>query len=328
MKMKTVALFFGGPSNEHEVSITSAKNIVKYFPHNKYNLKLVYWDKEGYFYLVKNINNLSRRKKIKEIDFKKTFSIAFPITHGKYGEDGFLQRIFDFHGIKYCGCRALSSSLCMDKIVFKSLLSREGIRQVKFIGIDYNVDSKKDIKLKISKAQKYFNFPLYIKPSNSGSSIGISKVKNSRGISRAINEALKYDHRVIIEEGLVGPREIEVSVLGNDKIIISSPGELKIKNDFYSYDDKYVLNKTKFIIPAKLSKKQEQEIISLSERAYKLLCCSGFARVDFFISRGKVYVNEINSLPGFTDISMYPMLMIERGYSFKSLISEIIKTSQ
>jgi D-alanine-D-alanine ligase len=326
--MKKVGLFFGGPSNEHEVSIESAKNIIANFPVRKYRLALVYWDKNGAFFLVKNINKLKTgKKRINLEDFKRVFDVALPITHGKYGEDGVLQSLLESHQIKYCGCRALSSALCMDKGLFKQYLSGQKINQVKFIVLDYNLDSQSEIVLKIAKIKSNFKFPIFIKPANSGSSVGITKVEKNSQITSAIKEALKFDSKVIVEEGLVSPKEIEVAVLGNKKLDISCPGELRLAKDFYSYEDKYKLDQTQMIIPANITKTQSREILTLAQKAYRLCGCSGFARIDFFIAQNKVYPNEINTLPGFNDVSMYPMLMMDRGLSYSKLIEKIIELS-
>lgn len=323
--MKTIGLFFGGLSNEHEVSIESAKNIVKNFPEQKYKLALIFWGKNGEFYLVKDINRLSgTKKKINIEDFKRIFDIALLMTHGKYGEDGVLQSIFESQRIKYCGCHALSSALCMDKGVFKQYLAGQKINQVKFLVLDYNLEDNKEINKKILQIRTGFKLPLYIKPANSGSSVGITKVEKISQINKAIQEALKHDSKIVVEEGLINPREIEVAVLGNNTLKISRPGELNLVKDFYNYDDKYKLGKTGVVIPAAISEKQSKEIIFQAEKIYKLCGCSGFARIDFFLSKNKVYLNEINTLPGFTNISMYPMLMMNKGLSYEGLICEII----
>ena len=323
--MKKIGLFFGGLSNEHEVSITSAKNIVNNFPKQKYKLVLIFWDKKGDFYLITDINKLSSRKKINLEDFKKLFDIALLMTHGKYGEDGVLQSLLESQKMKYCGCRALSSALCMDKGVFKQYLLSQHINQVKFLVLDYGLDDNKELNQKISQVKTSFKLPLYVKPANSGSSVGITKVEKISQITKAISEALIHDTKIIIEEGLINPREIEVAILGNKKLRISKPGELGLAKDFYNYDDKYKLGKTEVFIPAKISKQENLEIITQSKNVYKLCACSGFARIDFFISKNKVYLNEINTLPGFTDISMYPMLMMHSGLTYAELISEIIE---
>ncbi|MCX6792808.1 MAG: D-alanine--D-alanine ligase [Candidatus Falkowbacteria bacterium] len=324
--MKTVALFFGGPSNEHQISIKSAKNIVNNFPYEKYKLVLIYWDKQGVFYIVKNVNKLKEfRRKIQLENFAKIFDLAFLITHGRFGEDGVLQSLLESQKIKYCGCRALSSALCMDKALFKTFLEKRNINQVKFSVLDYSLDSKKDINIKVSKLKNNFKLPVYVKSANSGSSVGITKLNAFSKLNLALKEALKYDNKVIIEEGLVGPREIEVGVLGNKDLLISEPGELQLAKDFYSYDDKYKLGQAKIIIPAKITKNQAKTIKSLAAQVYKLCGCSGFARVDFFVYKNKVFLNEINSLPGFADISMYPVSMMNCGLSYKELLTKIIE---
>lgn len=324
--MQTIGLFFGGPSNEHEISIKSAKNIVNNFPYKKYKLILIYWDKQGRFYQVRDINHLTLNKKLVQLeDFKKSFSIALLMTHGKYGEDGVLQSLLESQKIKYCGCHVLSSALCMDKAIFKQYLKAHNIKQLKFSVLDYNLDSDQEIGDKISAIKLSFKLPLYIKPANSGSSLGITKVEKLSDIKKAIEAALKHDRKIVIEEGLINPREIEVAVLGNRDIMISRPGELKLAKDFYSYDDKYKLGETRVVIPAVISLKDEKNITLLAKNVYKMCGCAGFARIDFFMSKNNIYLNEINTLPGFTDISMYPMLMMNRGLSYSKLLENIIK---
>lgn len=323
--MKKVALLFGGPSNEHEVSIESAKNIVNNFPYKDYKLFIVYWDKKGDFYHLKNLKELKKnRKKIRIEDFKNYFSIAFLVTHGKFGEDGILQSILESQKIKYCGCRPLSSALCMDKGVFKQYLSGRGINQVKFSIFDYDLDNAKEIRTKINRIKSDFKLPVYIKPANSGSSVGISKVTKFSQINQALKEALKHDNRVIVEEGIIDPKEVEIAVLGNKELNISLPGELVLAKDFYDYEDKYKKGEAKVVIPALLPLKIRSEIILLAKKVYKLCGCSGFVRIDFFIKKNKIYLNEINTLPGFTKFSMYPMLMMNTGMSYKNLVKRII----
>ncbi len=323
--MKTIGLFFGGPSNEHEISIKSAQNIARNFDYKKYKLVLIFWDKKGVFYLVKNINNLSGLKKtVKLENFKSIFDIALLMTHGKFGEDGVLQSLLESQRIKYCGCRALSSALCMDKGLFKQYLFGQKISQVKFAVLDCNLNSDKEISDKISQIKSNFKFPIYVKPANSGSSLGITRVENFSKIKAAISIALKHDSKIVIEEGLLNPKEIEVAVLGNKQLIISQPGELRLAKDFYDYNDKYKLGEATVVIPAEISLAQRNDILCLAEKIYKLCGCAGFARLDFFIGQGKIYLNEINTLPGFTDTSMYPMLIMNKGLSYGELINKII----
>ena len=328
MNKKTVGLFFGGLSNEADISIISAKNIIKSFDYKKYNLVLVYWHTNNEFYLLKNaeeIKNISKANKINVGDFSKLFDVALPITHGKYGEDGALQGLLEIQGVPYCGCRVLSSSLCMDKAVFKTFLSGQKINQVKFDFIDLRGKKQSDVEKWIAKIENNFKLPVYVKPSNSGSSVGVHKVTEFNKLKIAIRDAARHDHKILVEQGLVNPREIEVAVLGNDALTLSDPGELVIDGAFYDFDEKYKNNRTQVVIPAKLDSKTKQEIKKLAERVYRLCDCKGFARVDFFITNKKVYLNEINTLPGFTDISMFPMLMKSAGINYKNLINTIIK---
>jgi len=326
--MKKIGLLFGGMSNEAEISVVSAKNVVENFNYKKYRLVLIYWDKNGNFYKLENINqikNIKNSQKININDFKKYFDIALLMTHGKWGEDGCLQAILEMEKIKYCGCRVLSSAVCMDKGLFKNLIKGEKINQVKFKEINYNTLTNNEINKIIISIKKEMKLPLFIKPANSGSSVGITKVDNYNKINFAIKEALKHDGKIIIEEGLLNPREIEVAVMGNKNLNISLPGELKPAKEFYDYEDKYKLNKTEFYIPAKLKKAELDTIKNLATKAYKICNCSGFARVDFFISKGKIYLNEINTLPGFTKISMFPVLMMKQGMSYRELLNKIIE---
>ena len=328
MKKRTVGIFFGGLSNEADISIISAKNIIKYFDNKKYNLVLVYWHKNNQFYILKNteeIKDISEKNKINVGDFSKLFDVALPITHGKYGEDGALQGLLEIQKMPYCGCRVLSSSLCMDKAVFKTFLAGHKINQVNFDFIDLRNKKQSDVEKWIAKIKNNFELPVYIKPSNSGSSVGINKVTDFKNLKKAVKDAARHDDKILAEQGLINPREIEVAVLGNEELTISDPGELVLDGAFYDFDEKYENNRTQVAIPAKLDSKTKQEIKNLAEKAYHLCDCKGFARVDFFINNNKVYLNEINTLPGFTDISMFPMLMKSAGIYYKKLINIIIK---
>ncbi len=324
---KTVALFFGGLSNEAEISIISAQNIIKYFDHKKYDLVLVYWHSDNQFYLLQNsdeIKSVSRKNRIKADDFSKLFDVALPITHGKYGEDGTLQGLFEMQKVPYCGCRVLSSSLCMDKAVFKTFLAGHRINQVSFDSIDLRGKKRSDVEKWAARIKDTFRLPVFIKPSNSGSSVGVVKVTDWNHLKKAVKEASRHDDKIVVEKGLVNPREIEVAVLGNYELTVSEPGELVVDGTFYDFDEKYNNNKTEVIIPAKLDAKAKEKIKSTAAKAYRLCDCRGFARVDFFVEGNKIYLNEINTLPGFTDISMYPMLMKNTGISYKKLINAII----
>jgi D-alanine-D-alanine ligase len=328
MKKKTIGLFFGGLSNEADISIISAKNIIKYFDYGNYNLVLVYWHTNKEFYILKTIEeirNISKKNRLNVFDFSKLFDVALPITHGKYGEDGALQALFEIQKVPYCGCRISSSSLCMDKAVFKTFLAGYKISQVDFDFIDLRDMRKSDIEAWITKIENNFKLPVYVKPSNSGSSVGVTKVTDFKNLKKAVKDAARHDDKILAEQGLVNPREIEVAVVGNQELTISEPGELILEGSFYDFDEKYKNNRTQVVIPAKLDSQTIQKVKHLAGKVYHLCDCRGFARVDFFMTHNKVYLNEINTLPGFTDISMFPMLMKSSGMSYKSLINTIIK---
>jgi len=325
--MKTIALFFGGLSNEAAVSVMSAKNVAAAFDHQRYKLVLVYWNKKDQnFYVVRSVNKLviGKNNRLNVEDFKKTFDVALLMTHGRYGEDGVLQAILESRKIKYCGCRVLGSAVCMDKIVFKSLMKSAKINQVDYGFLDYRAHSHATIQAEKLRIKKTFSFPVYVKPSNSGSSVGITKVNRPTELEAAITEALRHDSKVLIEEGLINPTEIEVAVLGNDKLVVSQPGQLRLVKDFYNYDDKYKLGEAEVVIPARIRAGLIKKIRQLAPQIYHLADCQGFARVDFFISHGQIYINEINTLPGFTDISMFPKLMMHQGLTYTELINKII----
>lgn len=323
--MKTIALFFGGPGNEAKVSIMSAQHVAAHFDYKKYKLILIYWSHNKNFYIVDNFLAIKKpSNRVKEPQFKSLFDVALLLTHGKYGEDGTLQRILKKAKVKYCGSGVKASALCMDKARTKKLLTKHHIKQVRFEIINLNIPNTKKIDKKLNIIKNNYNLPLFVKPANSGSSLGITKVVKFSQLAKSITTACLYDKKILIEQGLINPREIEVGILGNTKIIVSEPGELILSKQFYDYNDKYVKNKTKISIPAILTPTEIKEIKKLAARIYRLYGCRGFARIDFFITNNTVYFNEINTLPGFTRFSMYPNLMMNMGMSFKQLLSKII----
>lgn len=325
MTKKKVWLIFWWPSNEHDVSLLSATNIEKYIDKKKYILVYIYRNKQGEFWIVNTVSDFSNAKKIPIQDIKNHIDVALLMTHGKYGEDGKLQSLLELFYIPYCWCRILSSALCMDKWVFKTFLQWHQIPQTPFEILDIQLDSPKDIEQKKEKILREILFPLYVKPANSWSSVGISKVSEFSELDRAIETASLHDTRIIVEQGLISPKEIEVAVLWNSELLISEPWELILTKDFYDYDDKYLLNQSSVQIPANISESQKQDIKKIAEKVYKLCNCSGFARIDFFIAEEKIYLNEINTLPGFTDISMFPLLMKHMWLSYWELIDRIIE---
>lgn len=324
--MKKIGLFFGGMGNEAEVSCMSAKNVADNLDTRKYVPVLVYWHTDGSFYRANDFSRaVNKNRRVREEELSGLIDIALPMTHGRFGEDGILQAIFEKNRIKYCGCRVLSSALCMDKAVCKIFLSGQGVPQTDFTVLNLADLSKVELKKELAGAKRRFRLPVFVKPSNSGSSVGITKVTNYAQLPQAVKDAGRHDAKIVIEAGLVDPTEIEVGVLGNDKLKISQPGKLILAKDFYDYDDKYFNNQTGMEIPARIPAAVGKEITRMAEKVYRLCDCRGFARIDFFYANKRVYLNEINTLPGFTKISMYPMLMINTGLSYKQLITKIIE---
>lgn len=349
--MKKVGLIFGGPSAEAAVSIMSAKNIARHLDAKKFKLVLIYWHNDFLFYPVKDfgdINKIKKNKGLKISQLNKLFEIAFPITHGRFGEDGVLQSLLESAGIKYVGSRVASSALCMDKAIFKNILASAHIPQTKFITIDFNYQQFPLSRLSRNERGLFYcwghsspakgrinasgnpldkiniTFPIFVKPARSGSSVGISRVEKSASLFKAIKIACQEDKKVIFEQALKNYRELEVAVLGGQKLIISAPGEILPSQKFYTYDDKYKLNKARAIVPAKLPLAVNKKIKLLVEQVYHLGGCEGFARVDLFLVGNKILVNEINTLPGFTDISMFPLLLKDAGLSYQEIITKII----
>ena len=319
--MKKVLILFGGNSEEHEISTKSVINVINNIDTHLFNIKIVGITKDNKWieceindiinktwYKLKNINNI--------ISYLKKFDIVLPIMHGKNVEDGKLEGLLDFFNIKYVGSKTEASVIGMDKYLSKIVFHSINIPQVPFVKWDN--DLKEVIKL---------GFPLIVKPCNGGSSIGISKVFNKKELKKAIKLALKYDNNIIVEK-FINAREFECAVLEDKKIVISDVGEIKYNNSFYDYEDKYI-NKVKTVIPAKINDKLRKEIQEYSKKVFTTLGCKNMCRVDFLydIIDNKIYLNEVNTIPGFTDISMYPMLMKNMGYSYKKLITTLIKNA-
>lgn len=304
MKKKLkIGVLFGGKSAEHEVSIQSARNVINALDKKKYQIVPIKIPKNGSF-------NFSLIKKL---------DIVFPVLHGPYGEDGSIQGLLKLAGVPFVGAGVLGSAVGMDKDVMKWLLREAGIPIGKFIAI------KAHEKISFEKVKKELGLPVFIKPANMGSSVGISKVKDKKNFNQAVKEAFKYDTKIIIEANVAG-REIECSVLGNDFPMASLPGEIIANQEFYSYDAKYLNAGSVAQIPAKLDKQTIKKIQELAIKVFKTLNCEGMGRVDFFLKKnGEIIVNEINTIPGFTNISMYPKLWEASGVSLPKLLDRLIE---
>ncbi|WP_330638617.1 D-alanine--D-alanine ligase family protein [Romboutsia hominis] len=251
--------------------------------------------------------------------------VLFPVLHGPYGEDGKTQGLFEISQIPYVGCGVLASSVGMDKLVCKKVFSQMGLPQVNYTyttKIVFNNNTEEEL----NKIERELDYPVFVKPANLGSSVGISKATNRKELLNGINEALKFDSRIVLEQG-VDAREIEVSVLGNEEVKASIAGEIKPAKDFYDYEDKYINGASTYEIPAKISDADMENIRKMAVDAFKGIDGKGLSRVDFFIDRksGEIFINEINTLPGFTNISMYPKMWEVTGLEYSNLIDKLIE---
>lgn len=316
-----VGIIFGGKSAEHEVSLQSAKNVLEATDKEKYEMILISVDKSGQWRLNDSLVALVPQSGLTKGENKISIDVVFPILHGPFGEDGTVQGLLKLAGIPFVGSGVLGSAVGMDKDVMKRLLREAGIPIGKFIALksDDQVPDYKNITVKIGA-------PFFIKPANMGSSVGISKVHNAAEYLAGVKEAFAYDVKIVIEEYIEG-KEIECAVLGNDKPLASVPGEVISSHEFYSYEAKYVDEKgARLEIPAKISKKETTEIKELAIKTFKTLSAEGLGRVDFFLKNdGGLIVNEINTMPGFTKISMYPKLWKASGVSYPELVGRLIQ---
>jgi D-alanine-D-alanine ligase len=336
MKKKLiVAILFGGRSAEHEVSLASARAIFQQLDRQKYDIISIYINRSGGWRQVESpllsIEELNQSQfhpflpwGLKTLPNTLQSDIYFPILHGPYGEDGTIQGLFELADKPYVGAAVMASAVAMDKAIAKTLFMSHELPVVQHAVIfeDSWLQNKTAI---LDTIAQDFPLPLFVKPSNLGSSVGITKVKDHSETEAALNLAFQYDRKILVEEGIEG-REIECSVLGNEKPRASLPGEIIPHREFYDYQDKYKDGKTAFGIPAELSSEITREIQRISLEAFKVVDCSGMARVDFFIQdrSGNILLNEINTIPGFTEISMYPKLWEVSGLSFSQLLDELI----
>ena len=344
----SLAVIFGGVSSEHEVSRMSVTSILENLSNERYEVHMVGITKEGRWLLytgpVEDILSgaweqgpvtpafLSPDPSVHGLvalrDGKAEtihVDVIFPALHGKNGEDGTIQGLFQLSGIPYVGCDTESSAICMDKAVTHSLLSSADIEQAHYLWFYADrFDAAPDtIKNKI---QARLDFPVFVKPSNAGSSVGVSKVERFEDLDQAIRKAAREDKKVVVEEGITG-QEVEVAVLGNRDCDASLVGEIGASAQFYDYDDKYINGTSQLYITARIPQEVSEKIRQTAVRAYRLLGCSGLARVDFFVTAGdnRVILNEINTLPGFTSISMYPKLWMAMGLTYGELLDRLVE---
>ena len=333
---KKIAVLFGGQSTEHEVSRVSATSVLKNIDQTKYDIYPIGITKDGlWFEYTGKLDNIESGEwekdefyKIPEgqkLLFNKEVDVVFPVLHGLFGEDGTIQGMCKISNIPCVGSGVMSSAICMDKIYTKYLLENFNVKQADYVVINaHEYAENKD--MLIEKIEKKLGYAVFIKPSNGGSSVGITKAHNKSELILGVEEALKYDRKILVEQA-INAREIEVSVLGNDYPESSIPGEIVPAKEFYDYEAKYKSESSKLLIPASMCEAKLQTIKEEAIRIYKILDCAGMARVDFLVDKETedVYLNEVNTIPGFTKISMYPKLWQATGKTFVELIDELIK---
>lgn len=347
MEKIKVGVIFGGMSTENEVSVVSAGSILGNIDRKKFEVFPIYIDKQGKWYIFiedgkkrelgAEVENIIEIENIEE--YLQKLDVVFPVLHGLYGEDGTIQGLFELLKIPYVGCRVLASSVGMDKVYTKIVFEKAGLNQTPYeyvrkykdtyIYIDKNFDEKiLDLKEIAKKITENLEFPMFVKPSNSGSSVGVKKAENEKELIENIEYASEFDNKILIEQGING-REIECAVLGNEEVIASCVGEIKSADEFYSYDAKYKNEESKTEIPAEIPEEISEEIRKQAIKAFKAIDGKGLSRVDFFVENktNKIIINEINTMPGFTSISMYPKMFEKSGIPYRELITRLINLS-
>ena len=330
---KVILVLFGGRSGEHEVSIRSASSVIDNLEQSKYTILAAAIDKKGF--LLKPAESaallpLATQKKLfLESDFdlspepswKDKVDIVFPVLHGTYGEDGTIQGLLELADVPYIGAGVLGAAASMDKDVMKRLLRERGIPTVDHMLVlrNYYLDS-------IAEIERKFPYPVFVKPANLGSSVGITRPECREELHRSLALAAKYDRKIIIEPSITG-REIECAVLGNTEPKPSIPGEIILAEGFYDYETKYASGNATFVIPAQLDVVQQEEVQRLAVEAFTAVEGRGLARVDFFLQQegGGILVNEVNTMPGFTSISMYPKMWMATGLSYSALLDQLVE---
>jgi D-alanine-D-alanine ligase len=346
-----LGILLGGRSGEHEVSLMSAKSILAVLDDEKYDVIQIGIDHTGAWWSGQDVLSIFEknstdglyrvtlmpepgktmlyRREIKnhkeELSALTQMDVIFPVLHGSFGEDGTLQGFLEMADIAYVGAGVLGSAVGMDKGLFKDVMRSNSIPVV-----DWLICDRKEIETRmdavIEAGEKMAPYPLFVKPANLGSSVGISKCRNRSDLLEGIKDAARYDRRILIEKGL-NAREIEISVLGNEICRASIPGEIRPSDEFYSYKAKYIDGRSELMIPAELSPKLTKQIQEIALRVYRAIDCAGMARVDFLLEKetDRLFVNEVNTIPGFTSISMYPKLWESSGISYSALIDQLIE---
>jgi D-alanine-D-alanine ligase len=342
-----VMVIFGGRSGEHEVSLNSARSVLAVIDADRFDVVPVGITREGVWVTGENLlaaldaNRTSALTRVTLLPYPGSrtlyalqgrelvplaeIDVVLPVLHGTFGEDGTLQGLLALADLPYVGTGVLGSAVGMDKALFKDVMRVAGIPVLPSI-LTTRKQLENDMPALIAAAEQIGAYPIFTKPANLGSSVGVTKCRTRSDLMEGLMDAARYDRRILIERGLEKPREIEVSVLGNEDAVASLPGEVVPSDDFYSYRAKYIDERSELIIPARLPEEQIQRLQTLAVRAYQAIDCAGMARIDFLIDRasGEIWVSEINTIPGFTRISMYPKLWGASGISYAGLISRLI----
>ncbi|HSA99868.1 MAG TPA: D-alanine--D-alanine ligase family protein [Anaerolineales bacterium] len=331
-----VAVLFGGRSGEHEVSLMSARSVLSVLDPAHYEVTQIGITHEGQWLTGEDVLGKFENNNFVDLQpFVMTpdpshatynIDIFFPVLHGTFGEDGTLQGLFEMANVAYVGAGVVGSSVGMDKGVFKDVMIANNIPTVDTLVV-LRTEIKKDMLAVIAKAEKISEYPLFTKPANLGSSVGVTKCNNRSDLQEGLMEAAAFDRRVLVQKGIRNAREIEVSVLGNDEPVASVCGEVLPSREFYSYESKYIDGTSGLLIPAPLPAETSDRIREYAVRAYKAVDCAGMARVDFFVERdtNRIHLNELNTIPGFTKISMYPKLWEASGLPYNQLCDRLIE---
>ena len=355
-KKLNLGLLFGGRSCEHEVSVVSARSVLKAIDKEKYNVYLIGIDKQGRWRLGTQMQQLVSDREVDALPNTKhpssksvevslelyhhgnlappsqhpgeipTLDAIFPVLHGTFGEDGTIQGVFEMAGIPYVGCGVAASAIAMDKALAKQVFSAANIPQAPCLVIT-RFEWDRDPATVVDQIEAKLGFPAFVKPANMGSSVGVSKAANRGALIQGVGVALQYDNKIVVEKSMENCHEVECSVLGNQNPIASEVGEIIPGAEFYDYQTKYIDDKTKTLIPATISPVAAKQVQALSIKAFKAIDGAGLSRVDFFVHKDTqgVYLNEINTLPGFTPISMYPKMWAASGIPYAELIDRLVE---
>jgi D-alanine-D-alanine ligase len=362
-----LGILFGGRSCEHEVSVTSATSILKAIDREKYNVHLIGIDKSGYWQLGKDIESITHNGAVAELTHKQSDSlpetvstpvsmglhnngnltsstsnsaapesdsplslpvldVIFPVLHGTFGEDGTLQGVLEMAGIPYVGCGVAASALAMDKALAKRVFESAGIPQAPYL-VATAFQWKQSNDEILDDVEQNLGYAVFVKPANLGSSVGVGKAKNRKELLAAINHALEFDNKIVIEQSMENCHEVECAVLGNQNPEPSILGEIIPGDEFYSYETKYIDNKSQLVIPAPIDEEATASVQEMAVEAFRAVDGSGLSRVDFFVHKEtmEITLNEVNTLPGFTPISMYPQLWAASGLAYPDLIDRLIE---